>query len=89
MGYPIEIDSLIEKRLMFKVQIKDSNINRNDNAYKVVKFIDDEALLNEYCHSSLIHNLNEATLDCGQSYDEDKLIEIIQLIFELLNLNNW
>ncbi|KAG5609534.1 hypothetical protein H5410_020815 [Solanum commersonii] len=75
MGYPIEIDSLIKKRLMFKIQIKDSNINKNDNVYKVVKFIDDEALLKEYCHPSLIHNLNEAILDCGQSYDEDKLIE--------------
>ncbi|WMV42085.1 hypothetical protein MTR67_035470 [Solanum verrucosum] len=41
MGYPIELDSLIEKRLMFKVHIKDSNINKNDNVYKVVKFIDD------------------------------------------------
>ncbi|WMV48273.1 hypothetical protein MTR67_041658 [Solanum verrucosum] len=75
MGYPIELDSLIEKRFMFKVQIKDSNINKNDNVYKVVKFIDDEALQKEYCHPSLIHNLNEATLDCGQSYGEDKLIE--------------
>uniref|UniRef100_M1BM56 Uncharacterized protein n=1 Tax=Solanum tuberosum TaxID=4113 RepID=M1BM56_SOLTU len=60
---------------MFKVQIKDSNINKNDNVYKVVKFIDDEALLKEYCHPSLIHSLIEASLDCEQSIDEDKLIE--------------
>jgi len=57
IGYPIELDVLIEKKLMFKVQIKDSNINKNDNVYKVVKFIDDEALLKEYCHPSLIHSL--------------------------------
>ena len=56
-GYPTELDTLIEKKLMFKVQIKDSNINKNDNVYKVVKFIDDEALLKEYCHPSLIHSL--------------------------------
>ncbi|KAH0672640.1 hypothetical protein KY290_024875 [Solanum tuberosum] len=75
MGYPIEIDSLIEKRLMFKVQIKDSNINKNDNVYKVVKFIDDEALLKEYCHPSLIHNLNtpikNSISDCASSQNED------------------
>ncbi|KAG5574150.1 hypothetical protein H5410_063916 [Solanum commersonii] len=63
------------EKLMFKVQIKDSNINKNDNVYKVVKFIDDEALLKEYCHPSLIHSLTEASLDCEQSIDEDKLIE--------------
>ncbi|KAH0757749.1 hypothetical protein KY290_021242 [Solanum tuberosum] len=74
-GYPTELDTLIEKKLMFKVQIKDSNINKNDNVYKVVKFIDDEALLKEYCHPSLIHSLIEASLDCEQSIDEDKLIE--------------
>ncbi|KAG5570921.1 hypothetical protein H5410_060687 [Solanum commersonii] len=74
-GYPTELDTLIEKKLMFKVQIKDSNINKNDNVYKVVKFIDDEALLKEYCHPSLIHSLTEASLDCEQSIDEDKLIE--------------
>ncbi|KAH0691484.1 hypothetical protein KY289_018842 [Solanum tuberosum] len=73
-GYPTELDTLIEKKLMFKVQIKDSNINKNDNVYKVVKFIDDEALLKEYCHPSLIHSLIEASLDCEQSIDEDKLI---------------
>ncbi|KAG5606904.1 hypothetical protein H5410_028396 [Solanum commersonii] len=75
-GYPTELDTLIEKKLMFKVQIKDSNINKNDNVYKVVKFIDDEALLKEYCHPSLIHSLIEASLDCEQSIDEDKLIEL-------------
>ncbi|KAK6784117.1 hypothetical protein RDI58_017571 [Solanum bulbocastanum] len=53
MGYPIELDYLIEKRLMFKVQIKDSNINKHDNVGKVVKLIDDEALLKEYCHPSI------------------------------------
>ncbi|KAH0716672.1 hypothetical protein KY290_012934 [Solanum tuberosum] len=74
IGYPIELDTLIEKKLMFKVQIKDSNINKNDNVYKVVKFIDDEALLKEY-YPSLIHSLTEASLDCEQSIDEDKLIE--------------
>ncbi|KAH0728080.1 hypothetical protein KY284_003945 [Solanum tuberosum] len=57
IGYPIELDTLIEKKLMFKVHIKDSNINKNDNVYKVVKFINDEALLKEYCHPSLIHSL--------------------------------
>ncbi|KAG5583393.1 hypothetical protein H5410_054020 [Solanum commersonii] len=76
-GYPTELDTLIEKKLMFKVQIKDSNINKNDNVYKVVKFIDDEALLKEYCHPSLIHSLTEASLDCEQSIDEDKLIETL------------
>ncbi|KAH0652357.1 hypothetical protein KY289_030035 [Solanum tuberosum] len=75
MGYPIELDSLIEKRLMFKVQIKDSNINKNDNVYRVVKFIDDEALLKEYCHPSLIHNLNtpikNSISDFASSQNED------------------
>ncbi|KAH0636164.1 hypothetical protein KY289_036079 [Solanum tuberosum] len=74
-GYPTELDTLIEKKLMFKVRIKDSNINKNDNVYKVVKFIDDEALLKEYCHPSLIHSLTtpikNSISNCGSSQTED------------------
>ncbi|KAH0650462.1 hypothetical protein KY284_030374 [Solanum tuberosum] len=83
-GYPTELDTLIEKKLMFKVQIKDSNINKNDNVYKVVKFIDDEALLKEYCHPSLIHSLTtpikNSISDCVSSQTED-VIDLTEKLY--------
>ncbi|KAH0633182.1 hypothetical protein KY284_035968 [Solanum tuberosum] len=57
-SYPTEIGDLMEKKFMFKILIKDSNINRKDNVYKVVNFTDDDTLLKEFCHPDLQDSLN-------------------------------
>ncbi|WMV24708.1 hypothetical protein MTR67_018093 [Solanum verrucosum] len=74
-SYPTEIGDLKEKKFMFKILIKDSNINKKDNVYKVVNFTYDDALLKEYCHPDLQDSLNKSTFECEQSYGEDKLFE--------------
>ncbi|PHT91834.1 hypothetical protein T459_06947 [Capsicum annuum] len=51
--YPSELDDIVEKKLMFKVMVKESNIYKQDEVYKVLKFADDESLFKEYCHPSL------------------------------------
>lgn len=77
MIYSIELDALIEKRLMCKVQIKDPTINKNNDVYKVVNFIDDEALLKKYCHPSLIHNLKSKSLKFNSIFLINKLTIIL------------
>lgn len=57
-SYPTELGDLMEKKFMFKILIKDSNINRKDNVYKVVNFTDDDTLLKEFCHPDLQDSLN-------------------------------
>ncbi|PHU21511.1 Eukaryotic translation initiation factor 2 subunit alpha [Capsicum chinense] len=52
-SYPSELDDIVEKKLMFKVMVKESNIYKQDEVYKVLKFADDESLFKEYCHPSL------------------------------------
>ncbi|KAH0693272.1 hypothetical protein KY290_021467 [Solanum tuberosum] len=74
-SYPTELGDLMEKNFMFKILIKDSNINRKDNVYKVVNFTDDDTLLKEFCHPDLQDSLNKSLFEYEQSYDEDKLFE--------------
>uniref|UniRef100_M1AQS8 Uncharacterized protein n=1 Tax=Solanum tuberosum TaxID=4113 RepID=M1AQS8_SOLTU len=74
-SYPTELGDLMEKKFMFKILIKDSNINRKDNVYKVVNFTDDDTLLKEFCHPDLQDSLNKSLFECEQSYDEDQLFE--------------
>ncbi|WMV13639.1 hypothetical protein MTR67_007024 [Solanum verrucosum] len=52
-AYPTKLGDLMKKKFMFKILIKDSNINKNDNVYKVVNFTNDDALLKKYCHRDL------------------------------------
>ncbi|KAF3642271.1 putative late blight resistance protein -like protein R1B-16-like [Capsicum annuum] len=51
--YPSELDDIVEKKLMFKVTVKESNIYKQDEVYKVLKFAADESFFKEYCHPSL------------------------------------
>ncbi|KAF3651030.1 putative late blight resistance protein -like protein R1B-16-like [Capsicum annuum] len=63
-SYPSELNDIVEKRLMFKVMVKESNIYKQDEIYKVLKFADDESLFKEYCHPSLKYTVS------GTSYKE-------------------
>ncbi|PHT55574.1 hypothetical protein CQW23_04060 [Capsicum baccatum] len=49
-------NDIIEKKFMFKSMVKESNINKYDEVYKVVEFVDDEVLFKEYSHPSLTYN---------------------------------
>ncbi|KAF3619935.1 putative late blight resistance protein -like protein R1B-16-like [Capsicum annuum] len=57
-SYPSELDDIVEKKLMFKVLVKESNIYKQDEVYKVLKFADDESLFKEYCHLSLKYTVS-------------------------------
>ncbi|WMV33336.1 hypothetical protein MTR67_026721 [Solanum verrucosum] len=74
-SYPTELGDLMEKKFMFKILIKDSNINRKDNVYKVVNFTDDDTLLKEFCHPDLQDSLNtpikSSISECATLITED------------------
>ncbi|XP_070038381.1 replication protein A 70 kDa DNA-binding subunit B-like isoform X1 [Nicotiana tomentosiformis] len=50
-SYPSELDDILYKKFMFKVIVKQENIESQVEVYKVLKLSDDDDLLKEYNHS--------------------------------------
>ncbi|KAM3253136.1 hypothetical protein P3L10_007206 [Capsicum annuum] len=73
--YPSELDDIVEKKLMFKVMVKESNIYKQDEVYKVLKFADDESLFKEYCHPSLKYT--DSLFEGAQNKGGDELFETL------------
>ncbi|KAF3683913.1 hypothetical protein FXO37_01630 [Capsicum annuum] len=49
---PIELDVLLDRIIMFRVNVKQENIESRDRVYGVAKIIDDEELINQYKKST-------------------------------------
>ncbi|MED6167898.1 hypothetical protein PIB30_007213 [Stylosanthes scabra] len=47
-GYPNIVENLYNKRLLFKVSVKERNISGEDTAFRVMKICDDEDLVDRY-----------------------------------------
>nr|XP_016456325.1 PREDICTED: uncharacterized protein LOC107780311 [Nicotiana tabacum] len=74
-SYPSELDDILYKKFMFKVIVKQENIESQVEVYKVLKFTDDDDLLKEYNHSLFEDNINDPQFFDGQSSSGDKLFE--------------
>ncbi|OIT19814.1 hypothetical protein A4A49_55871, partial [Nicotiana attenuata] len=72
-SYPSELDAIIYKKLMFKVIVKQENIESQVEVYKVLKLSDDDDLLKEYGHSLFEDNITDPKFFDGQSSSGDKL----------------
>ncbi|XP_019225412.1 PREDICTED: replication protein A 70 kDa DNA-binding subunit A-like [Nicotiana attenuata] len=58
-SYPSEMDDILYKKFMFKVIVKQENIESQVEVYKVLKFTDDDDLLKEYGHTLFEDNMND------------------------------
>ncbi|XP_047268686.1 uncharacterized protein LOC124898780 [Capsicum annuum] len=47
-SYPIELDVLLNRIIMFRVNVKEENIESRDRVYGVMKINDNEELINQY-----------------------------------------
>ncbi|KAM3305506.1 hypothetical protein P3S67_012372 [Capsicum chacoense] len=47
-SYPLELDYILDRQVIFKVDIKKSNIDKHDEVYTVLKFSNDKKLINQY-----------------------------------------
>ncbi|XP_075078433.1 replication protein A 70 kDa DNA-binding subunit B-like isoform X1 [Nicotiana tabacum] len=72
-SYPSEMDDILYKKFMFKVIVKQENIESQVEVYKVLKFTDDDDLLKEYDHTLFEDNMNDPHFLDGQSSSGDKL----------------
>ncbi|XLR04823.1 hypothetical protein HN51_059695, partial [Arachis hypogaea] len=60
-GYPPALDSMMDRRLLFKLNVKVSNIKQYDHVYTVMKICDDEEIV-EINHPKAVPNIAAATL---------------------------
>ncbi|OIT19391.1 hypothetical protein A4A49_61914, partial [Nicotiana attenuata] len=72
-SYPSELDTILHKKLLFKVIVKQENIESQVEVYKVLKLSDDDDLLKEYSHSLFEDNITDPKFFDGQSSSGDKL----------------
>ncbi|MCD9645443.1 hypothetical protein HAX54_034352 [Datura stramonium] len=49
--YPLELDTILDKMILFKVVVKRSNIEVHNEVYTVIKISDDEDLIKQFRHS--------------------------------------
>ncbi|KAF3659927.1 hypothetical protein FXO38_12388 [Capsicum annuum] len=47
-SYPLELDYILDREAMFKVDVKKDNIDKHDEVYTVHKFSDDKNLIKQY-----------------------------------------
>ncbi|XP_020979807.1 uncharacterized protein LOC110272217 [Arachis ipaensis] len=60
-GYPPTLDSMMDRRLLFKINVKASNIKQYDHVYTVMKICDDEDIV-EMNHPKPVQNNASANL---------------------------
>ncbi|XP_070004394.1 uncharacterized protein [Nicotiana sylvestris] len=73
-SYPSELDDILNKKFMFKVIVKQTNIESQYEVYKVVKVTDDDDLLKEYAHSSFEDTITDPLeIPEGQISGEEKV----------------
>ncbi|XLT08851.1 hypothetical protein HN51_054644 [Arachis hypogaea] len=55
--YPKTLDNMMDKRVLFKINIKEANINQFDHVYMVMKICDDEDIIDKNLPKELSTNL--------------------------------
>ncbi|XP_019225111.1 PREDICTED: uncharacterized protein LOC109206712 [Nicotiana attenuata] len=77
-SHPLEIDAILDRKFMFKLTVKPSNIEENDEVYTVVKVSDDEDLIQKYSSSSEAEayaftdpDFNNEQVTSGDTRDKD------------------
>ncbi|OIT04923.1 hypothetical protein A4A49_65079, partial [Nicotiana attenuata] len=72
--YPVELNNVLQRKFMFKVIVKSSNIQLQQEVYSVVKLTDEEQLIKEIY--SLIIFTKFCILYMQDSTEENELIDI-------------
>ncbi|XP_009770372.1 uncharacterized protein [Nicotiana sylvestris] len=71
----MDLNNVLERKFMFKVIIKRSNIQLQAKVYSVVKLTDDEQLINKYSPAPHSDTFNDPDFNTNQSLDGEKECE--------------
>ncbi|MED6189675.1 hypothetical protein PIB30_098368 [Stylosanthes scabra] len=66
-GYSPTLDNLIERKLLFKLKIRASNIERKDRIYTLAAMCEDEELVNKYLPEENTSQLTTTAVEMGGS----------------------
>ncbi|KAF3637442.1 hypothetical protein FXO37_24909 [Capsicum annuum] len=68
-SYPIELNNILQRKFIFKVIVKDKNI-QNHEVYSVVKILDDEDLIKKYSPNESDTSNDHDFTNSKELYDE-------------------
>ncbi|XP_057739701.1 replication protein A 70 kDa DNA-binding subunit B-like [Arachis stenosperma] len=63
-GYPPTLDNMMDKKLLFKINVKTANINKHDQVYTIMKICDDEDIVEKNCPMEFISNPSDVLTVC-------------------------
>ncbi|XP_019227069.1 PREDICTED: uncharacterized protein LOC109208414 [Nicotiana attenuata] len=73
--YPVELNNVLERKFMFKVIVKSSNIQLQQEVYSVVKLTDEEQLIRKYSPDPPSFDLTDPEFNNNQDFDGEKECE--------------
>ncbi|XP_019237637.1 PREDICTED: uncharacterized protein LOC109217820 [Nicotiana attenuata] len=68
-SYPVELYDILDKKLLFKVTVKSSNIKVHAEVYNVIKISDDDNLIQQYSQSPQDDTFTDPDFECEQHTD--------------------
>ncbi|OIS98761.1 hypothetical protein A4A49_60796, partial [Nicotiana attenuata] len=71
-SYPVKLNDILERKFLFKVIIKRSNIQLQGELYSVVKLTNDEQLMNKYSPAPHSDAFNVPDFNTNQSLDGER-----------------
>nr|XP_016512213.1 PREDICTED: uncharacterized protein LOC107829254 [Nicotiana tabacum] len=85
---PMELNNILQRKFMFKVIVKSSNLRLQDEAYSVVKLTDDDHLIQKYSPAPPSDNFTDPDFNTDQGVDGEKECEGSTEDNELIDIAN-
>ncbi|XP_070049023.1 uncharacterized protein [Nicotiana tomentosiformis] len=85
---PMEIENIVEKRYMFKVEVKSSNNQNKDEVLKVIMLTDDEEIIKKYVPSPQENTFKDPDFNNNEVSHEDNEITDSTEDNELIDVAN-
>ncbi|RYR66529.1 hypothetical protein Ahy_A03g012543 [Arachis hypogaea] len=65
---PPTLDNMMDKKLLFKLNVKIANINKHDQVYTIMKICDDEDIVEKNCPIEFISNPSDVLTDVVEDF---------------------
>ncbi|XLR35502.1 hypothetical protein S83_063402, partial [Arachis hypogaea] len=78
-GYPPTLDNMMDKKLLFKINVKTANINKHDQVYTIMKICDDEDIIEKNCPMEFISNPSDFLTENEISNSMDVSVAVANL----------
>ncbi|OIT08182.1 hypothetical protein A4A49_63239, partial [Nicotiana attenuata] len=75
-SYPVELYDILDKKVLFKVSVKSSNIKVHAEVYNVVKISEDDNLIQQYKQSAQDDTFTDPDFECQQHTDANTTFKV-------------